>query len=128
MAERRYYLGLQLLDRQLVAHDGALVGKVDDVELEETDDGQLFVSAILSGPGVLAERMGFRYGARVQRAHRLLGRADGEPARVAFRRIVSIGTTVELAEGQEELASESMDRWVNQHLIGHIPGNRHATE
>jgi sporulation protein YlmC with PRC-barrel domain len=145
MAERQYYLGLQLLDRQLVADDGSLVGKVDDLELERCDDdddggggdggspcgdghGRLCVTALLSGPGVLAQRMGRRYGAWVQRAQRALGGAGGDPTRIPFARVVSIGSHIELAPGDDELAAPAMDRWVNEHVIGHIPGSRHAPE
>jgi sporulation protein YlmC with PRC-barrel domain len=129
MAERQYYLGLQLLDRQLVADDGSLVGKVDDLELERCDDGdgRLCVIALLSGPGVLAQRMGRRYGAWVQRAQRALG-AGGDPTRIPFARVVSIGSHIELAPGDDELAAPAIDHWVNEHVIGHIPGSRHAPE
>ena len=58
---RRVWAGLQLLDRQLIAHEGRLAGTVDDLELTASDDGdQLYVSAILSGPGALAYRLGRR--------------------------------------------------------------------
>jgi len=42
---RRSGAGLQLLDRQLIAHEGRLRGTVDDLELMASDDGdQLYVS------------------------------------------------------------------------------------
>ncbi|HEX3393898.1 MAG TPA: hypothetical protein VHS52_05170 [Acidimicrobiales bacterium] len=129
MAERQYYLGLDLLDRQLVADDGSLVGKVDDLELERCDGGdELCVTALLSGPGVLAQRMGRRYGGWVQQAQRALGRAGGDPTRIPLARVVSIGSHIELAPGSDELAGPAMDHWVNEHVIGHIPGSRHAPE
>ena len=40
---------------------GALCGKVDDLELERTaDDGEVYVTAMLSGPGHLLYRLGRR--------------------------------------------------------------------
>ena len=51
---------LQLLDRQLIDSDGAAAGKVDDLELTELEDGSLVVTAVLSGPGALAPRLGRR--------------------------------------------------------------------
>lgn len=131
MAGKDYYLGLNLLDRQLVDRQERLVGKVDDLELERGDDGSLVVTAILSGPGTLAQRMGFRrYGAWVQRAHRLLGGsdADGDPARIPFSKVASIGNHIDLAADQEELATQSSHRWVADHVIGRIPGGRRAPE
>jgi hypothetical protein len=55
---------LHLLDRQLIDSEGRMLGKVDDVELEETDDG-VVVSALLTGPAALLGRLGGRLDGRV---------------------------------------------------------------
>ena len=132
---RVYYVGLQLLDRQLVDRQGRLVGKVDDLELEGAPGSPLYLSAILSGPGVLAERLGRRYGRWVQRVHRLVVGArrnddelDGDPARIPFGRVVDIGSHVTLAAERDELATYSSERWVAEHVLNHIRGSRHAPE
>src|SRR5205085_5695760 len=63
MSGRRMYGGLHLLDRQIVDVDGSFAGKVDDVELEESDEGGVWhVTAILSGAGALGPRIGGRFG------------------------------------------------------------------
>lgn len=49
---------LHLLDRQIVDCDGAMVGKVDDVELSYSGDGELRVSGLLVGAAALLPRMG----------------------------------------------------------------------
>jgi len=49
---------LELLDRQIVDHDGLMVGKVDDVELTERESGRLVVTGLLTGPGALGSRLG----------------------------------------------------------------------
>jgi hypothetical protein len=49
---------LHLLDRQIVDRDGAMVGKVDDVELADGADGSLRVSGLLLGPAALLPRFG----------------------------------------------------------------------
>ena len=138
VAAQVYYVGLQLLDRQLLDRRGRLVGKVDDLELEGAPGGPLLVSAILSGPGVLAQRMGRRYGAWLQRVHRLVAGTDRDgrdgwdaqqdPAWIPFWRVTQIGSSVHLAADQEELATYSTERWVADHVIGHIPGGRRAPE
>jgi hypothetical protein len=51
-------LGFNLLDRQIVDRDGVQVGKVDDLELSRTEDGALYVSALLTGQQVLGRRIG----------------------------------------------------------------------
>ena len=131
-AARVYYVGLQLLDRQLLDRQGRLVGKVDDLDLDGAPGGPLVISAILSGPGVLAQRMRRRYGAWLQRVHRLVAGiqrdAQDDPARIPFWRVTEVGSAVRLAADQEELATYSTERWVAEHVIGHIPGGRRAPE
>lgn len=136
MSARVYYVGLHLLDRQLLDRRGRLVGKVDDLELDGEPGSPLYISAILSGPGVLAQRLGRRYGRWVQRVHKLVvgARRDSDagqgedPARIPFGRVVDIQSHVTLAAEQEELATYSTERWVADHVIEHIPGGRRAPE
>ena len=52
------YAALSLLDHQMVDRTGRDCGKVDDLELDLTDDGDLVVTHLLAGPGILAERLG----------------------------------------------------------------------
>lgn len=52
---------LHLLDRQLIDCDGALLGKVDDVELTQVGD-DLAITAVLTGPAALLSRLGGRLG------------------------------------------------------------------
>lgn len=123
--------GLGLLDRQLVASDTCLAGKVDDLELEVSDEeGALpVVVAVLSGPGALAGRVGGRFGRWLGALHRRLheGR-DPSPARVPFERVTRIGEHVELAEPRSALESNRSEEWARDTVIGKIPGARHATE
>jgi hypothetical protein len=129
MADRRLYLGLHLLDRQLVDREGRLAGKVDDLELEQRDDGRLCVTAILAGPGVLAQRMGRRrFGPWLQQAVARL--VAGHPAiqRIPLARVTNIGNHIDLDLDRHELATFAAERWVQDHIVGHIPGSRHAPE
>jgi sporulation protein YlmC with PRC-barrel domain len=52
---------LELLDRQLLDVDGRMLGKVDDVELTQTEQG-LTVTALLTGQVALLHRLGGRLG------------------------------------------------------------------
>lgn len=129
MAGRRLYLGLHLLDRQLVDREGLLAGKVDDLELEPGDDGRLSVTAILAGPGVLAQRMGRRrLGPWLQQALARLVDDHRAIQRIPLARVTNIGNHVDLAVDRHELATFATERWVLDHIISHIPGSRHAPE
>jgi sporulation protein YlmC with PRC-barrel domain len=123
------YAAMSLLDRQLVDRRGRFVGKVDDLELDEGEDGTLYVTAILAGPGVLAQRMGHRrYGSWVQRMHRRTRDQSDDPARIPFSKVAKIGDHIDLAADQEELATQTTHAWVDDHIIRHIPGSGHAAE
>ena len=127
---RVLHAALHLLDRQLRDREGRLCGKVDDIELVCADDGQVYVSAVLSGPGHLLYRMGRR------RAGTWLGKltthiersALDDPGRVPWQRVSSIGSTVDLALDGHDLATFAVERWMRDHVVGHIPGSRHDAD
>ncbi len=128
---RRVWAGLQLLDRQLIAHEGKLAGCVDDIELMASDDGdQLYVTAILSGPGALAYRLGRRrLGRWLRRAHAWAASgADDDPTRIAFNVVTDIGSDIKLGIDAEEAGTASAERWTRDHIITRIPGSGHAPE
>jgi sporulation protein YlmC with PRC-barrel domain len=52
---------LHLLDRQVLDSEGKFLGKVDDVELTESD-GAILVTGVLSGPAALLDRFGGELG------------------------------------------------------------------
>jgi hypothetical protein len=130
MAGRRLDAGLHLLDRQLIDRDGRLVGKIDDLELTEPDDGgPPYVSAILAGPGALAGRLGGGLGRWLERVANRLREADEDrPARISFGLVTEIGSAVRLAGAKADLETDRVERWARERVIGRIPGARHAPE
>lgn len=127
MDARSLWAALHLLDRQLVDREGRMCGNVDDVEIDLDADGRAYVSALLSGPGTLAPRLGMRrYGDWMRRAHALV-HGDGEdPARIPLARVAGIDNHVTVSLEHDELGSMDGERWVRDHIIGRIPGSRHA--
>ena len=127
MAGRVVWAGLQLLDRQLLDRDGLFVGNVDDLEIEPGKDKAWFVTAIHSGPGALAIRTGHRtLGGWLERVHDYTDDAVTRP--IPFERVVDIGSAVELDAEVDELPASATQRWVRDHVIGHIPGARRANQ
>jgi hypothetical protein len=136
------HLGVDLLDRQLLDRRGTPCGNVDDVELTVAEDGTTYATALLTGPGHLAYRLGRRrLGEWLQFANRALHRDpttgdDGGPAddrdadrsRVPLELAVEIGPAIRLARDATDIASHDLERWAADHVIGHIPGGRHAPE
>jgi hypothetical protein len=124
---RVVHAGLALLDRQLLDRDGFACGKVDDLELDEREDGTVLVTAILCGPGALLERVGrARLGGWLRRfAASMYPWSAEAPGRVPFERVSRLSNHVELDVHHEELATFAGERWVRDHLVGRIPGSGH---
>lgn len=125
-AARTMYAGLRLLDRQLVDRAGRLCGKVDDLELEASEDGTLHVTALLTGPGALLLRTGrTRLGGWLRDAFE---RRPDEPAsygRIPLRHVALVGSHIRLDLDSEDVSTFAVERWVRDHLIDHVPGSRH---
>jgi hypothetical protein len=126
-APRVVHAGLQLLDRQLLDRDDVACGKVDDVELTEADDGTVYASAILLGPGALLSRTGFtRLGGWLRRFASASYPWREDPGRVGFEHVTELTDHVGLDVSHEDLATFAAERWVRDHLTGRIPGAGHA--
>lgn len=114
---------LSLLDRQILDTDGRMIGKVDDLELELRDDGRLYVTALLSGPGALGPRLGGALGRLVRDAWSRLSGRQG-PARVDWSQVAEVDTAIELAVSGETVRLDGFETWMRDHVIAAIPGAR----
>lgn len=113
---------LSLLDRQILTSEGRMVGKVDDLELELRDDGRLYVSALLSGPGALGPRLGGALGTIVRSTwSRLSGRT--EPLRVDWSQVAHLTSVVELGVSAEAVDIDGFEDWVRDRFIAALPGS-----
>ena len=121
------YAGLELLDHQLRDRHGRLCGNVDDLELERAPDrGELYVTALVAGPGALLQRMGRRrLGGWIERANRLTNDPERDRNLIPLALAARIGPNIDLAVDADDLATYDTERWVRDHVIGHLPGNRH---
>jgi hypothetical protein len=130
MVPRVIDVALHLLDRQVIDADGRLAGKVDDLELTlPPDGGPPYVSAILTGPGALARRLGGRMGAWLASVHaRLHPEEEPGPARVAFGVVKRVGPHIELSVRKADLPARRFEAWAREHVIDHIPGAAHEPE
>ena len=114
---------LELLDRQVLDHDGRMIGKVDDVEMEEREDGRLYVTALLSGPGALGPRLDGALATFVTSTWaRLSGR--GAPARIPWSQVSSVGTAIRLSVDRTTVAVDGFETWMRDRVIAAIPGSK----
>lgn len=115
---------LELLDRQIVDNDGLMVGKVDDVEITEREDGRIVVTGLLTGPGALGPRLGGALGTVVTNTwSRLSGRPPGQPQRIDWSAVSSVETAVVLGVGRSTVAVDGFERWVRDRVIAALPGS-----
>jgi hypothetical protein len=114
---------LHVLDRQLLDHEDAPIGIVDDLELTDVElDSDIpagtkapRVTGLLSGKVV---------------ATRILG---GHPPRSRLQEIPwdtvrSVDTVVKLKPTEMTLDVDWVERWLRERIIKHIPGGQHAAE
>jgi sporulation protein YlmC with PRC-barrel domain len=120
----RLYLGLHLLDRQIIDVDGRPASNVDDLEL--SDDDTPVVSAILCGPAAYGPRLGGRLGTWIVAIHRRLVRE--EPVRIPWAYVARIHSAVHLTTTSRDAQTTALADWVRTHFIGRIPGANDASE
>ncbi|MFL6025630.1 MAG: hypothetical protein ACJ72K_01765 [Friedmanniella sp.] len=129
MTDETFELKLRLLDRQVVDPDGAMICKVDDVELARADDGGFVVTALLAGPLALGPRLPGRLGRwTVALARRWSEDPEPQPRRIPFERVTELGSAVVLDRSRDELGIARLEDWMRTHVIERIPGSRHASE
>jgi hypothetical protein len=112
---------LHLLDRQVLDVHGVPTAVVDDLELSEIPLGQEIprdtpppvITALLSGPA-LATRI---FGGRPPESRMM---------RTPWVAIRDVGVVIRLSVGRDTRDLAWTERWVRDHVIGHIPGGRHT--
>jgi sporulation protein YlmC with PRC-barrel domain len=90
---------LHLMDRQVVDSDGRMVCNVDDLEITETQHGELAVTGLLAGPPALVPRLSGHLGTWLHDMWFALGRqyADRDvPLHLPLDVVESIGSDVAL--------------------------------
>jgi sporulation protein YlmC with PRC-barrel domain len=118
---------LELMDRQIVDTNGRMVAKVDDVELEERDDGRIVVTGFLTGPGALGPRLGGAVGAVTTAVwSRLSGRDADQPRRIDFSHVQEISTVITLSVSRRTVGVDGAETWMRDKVITALPG--HAKE
>jgi sporulation protein YlmC with PRC-barrel domain len=115
----------ELLDRQIVDRDGRMVGKVDDLEVEQRADGTIVVTGLLTGPAALGPRIGGALGSIATASwSRLSGRAPDDPRRVDIGQVTELGTVVRLDIARESTDVDGFETWMRDRIISALPGAR----
>jgi sporulation protein YlmC with PRC-barrel domain len=111
---------LELLDRQLLDAEGRMLGKVDDVELTQTDEG-LTVTALLTGQVALLHRLGGRLGNEMVTKYVQLRPSElhrSRPWRIVMDQVDRLDSAVHLTVDRDE----SVRRDIETHRLGSLTG------
>lgn len=111
---------LHLLDRQVLDVDEVPVAVVDDLELSEVPSGEQIpidtpppvITALLSGAAIATRIFGGRP-------------PESRMQRTPWDDVADIGVVIKLAVGRDALDLAWTERWVQERIIGRIPGGRH---
>ncbi|MEU5725478.1 hypothetical protein [Micromonospora sp. NPDC047738] len=123
----RLQLAKQLLDRQIVDRDGRLVGRVDDIAFAIDAEGVPYVDCLLSGHGVLGQRIGGRIGRfLVSIAERFAEEVPVPPRRIPLAQVAEVDSAVRLRCPAADLPPSPTESWLRRHVIDQIPGADHA--
>jgi hypothetical protein len=111
---------LHLLDRQLLDCNGEMFGKADDLELTDTDHG-LTVTAVLTGPAALLNRLGGRLGAALTQHYRRLRISEPHrdlPWRIDFAEVERLDSAIHFKVPREG----ALRRDRVEHRFGELTG------
>lgn len=115
----------ELLDRQIVDVNGRMLGKVDDLEVQQRDDGRIFVTGILTGPGAHGPRVGGALGSIATASwSRLSGRPADAPRRIDMDRVTELDTVVRLDIDRGSVDIDGFEVWMRERIISALPGAR----
>ncbi|MDP8970336.1 MAG: hypothetical protein M3N52_07565, partial [Actinomycetota bacterium] len=102
------------------------LGRVDDLGFEQDGDRPPRLVSVLMGPEALGARLGGVVGGVVAGAGRL--RPDGAgPPEIAISDLDTVDIEVRLKAHRDDLSFPRSEGWVQDHMIGRIPGARRSS-
>jgi hypothetical protein len=114
---------LQVLDRQLHDHRDDPIGVVDDVDLADVPIG-VDIATGTPAPRVTALVTGHVLATRILGGSTPISRLQFIPWDLVDR----LGVVLVLRPTAERPGSLWLEHWLRRHVIGRIPGGRHAPE
>src|SRR2546430_13846523 len=126
--EKPLYLIRDVLDKLLIDSENVPLGRVDGIVLVVGEYAQPRVLQIESGTVTLARRLSTRWAHRAHRVSRWLGLRWKRPVRIDWSKVDTVGRELTLNLRGEDSPLLTRDRWLRDHIIRHIPGNRTKKE
>lgn len=119
------YLVRDVLDKQVVDHRQARIGKVDGLVLTTETDGRLKIGFIEMGYVTLLRRLSLRLSRRLPAFfHMAPASRDWHPYRIPWSKVTDVGVDIEVDIDDSETPLGRTQEWLRQHIFNHIPGGR----
>jgi sporulation protein YlmC with PRC-barrel domain len=115
-------LGQALLDQQVTDRKGELMGKVDGVIVELSQERPPRVAALLIGGGTAAERVHPGWARWLLRWRRRWGPRPDNALEIPWSKVLKIGVDVKVDLEADRTTALAWEHWVRDHIIGRIPG------
>lgn len=123
-AGRGVDIALRLMDHQIVAPSGALLGNVDNLLLRHEHEA-LVVTGVVSGPGGFGPRQPGLLGRWIVAVwRRLRPEEDPRPVVVSMSHVRTIGSAIMVSDFASRVLAETngLEQWLRRHVISRIPG------
>ncbi|HEY0378055.1 MAG TPA: hypothetical protein VGC87_14150 [Pyrinomonadaceae bacterium] len=111
-----------VLDNQLMDREKCPMGKVDGIVLVLRKGKPPRLAYIEVGTSTLAHRLSTRLGKLAERVGRRWGVRGGEPFRIPWTKVRDVGIDVEVDLDASETPVLDWEKWLNERVVGHIPG------
>ena len=121
MPDSVFRIGFTVLDRQIVADDGELVGKTDDVEFTWEEGRPPTMTALLTDSAALGPRIAGQLGVVWRTVMARLRPSEHEPVRIPVRDVVEFSPSTRLSTPAPE-GSLAGEKWLSENIISRIPG------
>jgi hypothetical protein len=112
-----------VLDEQVIDRRKRKMGKVDGLIMVLRKDQPPRLAYIELGMSTLGHRLHPRLGKWVEALGRKWGVRDGKPFRVPWSKVHPLELDLKVDLDADETPVLNWEKWLNQHLIKHIPGS-----
>jgi sporulation protein YlmC with PRC-barrel domain len=113
-----------VLDNQIHDEDGSKVGKVDGIVIVLRKGRAPRVVALELGVVTVAARINSALGRWVNRLEQRWGITAGDPVRILFEHVVTVGIDVTVDVAASRTGAWRWEQWLRDHVINRVPGSQ----
>jgi sporulation protein YlmC with PRC-barrel domain len=112
-----------VMDKKLIDREGCQIGRVDGLAMHVGEHSQPRITHIKIGGSTPWMRLHPLLARLSHRLGQLWGPKRGEPVRIPWSRIVTVGRDIKLDVEGRKTGAIDWEIWIAQHIIERIPGS-----